>query len=105
MYLLVRHIGLFNVSLAKYYRPIGVEGVIFMNIIASVVAIIIALINVLMVINQTTQPVKFIIDVFSKDKNNLKKEIVITTRDDVGVAVSDISQNMDQTTTRSLHHQ
>ncbi len=81
----------FNVSLAKYYRPIGVEGVIFMNIIAGIVAIIIALINVLMVINQTTQPVKIIIDVFSKDKNNLKKEIVITTRDDVGVAVSDIS--------------
>ncbi len=82
----------FNVSLAKYYRPIGVESVIFMNIIAAIVAIIIALINILMVINQTTQPVKIIIDVFSKDKSNLKKEIAITTRDDVGVAVFDISR-------------
>lgn len=81
----------FNISLAKYYRPLGVENMVVLNTVASIVAIVVALINILMVVNQTTQPVKFIIDVFSKDKNNLKKEIALTTRDDVGVAVSDIS--------------
>ncbi len=81
----------FNISLTKYYRPLSVENIAMMNIMAGVIAIIISLINIIMVINQTTKPIGFIIDVFSKDKNNLKKEIALTTRDDVGIAVSDIS--------------
>jgi methyl-accepting chemotaxis protein len=81
----------FNVTLIQYYHDFSIGTSIVMNIVVGIIAILIALVNVIMVINQTTTPVSFIIDVFSKDKNNLTKTIALTTRDDIGVAVSDIS--------------
>ena len=79
----------FNVTLIQYYHDFSIGTSIVMNIVVGIIAILIALVNVIMVINQTTTPVSFIIDVFSKDKNNLTKTIALTTRDDIGVAVSE----------------
>ncbi len=81
----------FNSTIAVYYKPLNFQNIMTLNAIAGVIALLIAFVNVFMVVKQTTSPIKSIIDVFSKDRNNLSKTIQMTTRDDVGVAIFDIS--------------
>lgn len=88
---LVVFFGVLNVALITHPQGLETDTIVIKNIIAGIASLIIAAINVVMLTNQLLGPVASIIKTFSEDKENLTKSIDVTTRDDVGVAISDIS--------------
>jgi len=88
---LVLFFPLFNITLHVSQAHLSEADIITKNIIAGVIALLISATSIILLVKDVVNPIQTVIELFTHDRDNLKKSIVVDSRDEIGQVAQEIS--------------
>ncbi len=88
---LILFFSLLNITLNQSDYHFSENEIIIKNLIAGLIALIIAGKSILLLVKDVVNPINIIIDLFTHDRDNLKKSIALNSRDELGQVTIEIS--------------
>ena len=91
--------SLLNITISNPELGFSESDIIIKNLITALIALTFAGVSILLLIKDIVDPVKEIITLFEKEKNNLVKAIHLNSRDEIGFVAKEISSFFDEMAT------